>query len=89
MALSYGEGLSCPLCGASTRVVETRRGAAKYTGWQQYLRRRRECMSALCGRRFSTQEVIVDGTKGVPLPERVTLRIQRPTVRNVVRKAVA
>lgn len=40
--------MNCPLCGADTKVIDTRSDGAE-------VRRRRECKS--CGHRFTTYEV--------------------------------
>lgn len=44
-------------CGGSTAVAETR---ASVEGGESFARRRRECLK--CGARFSTIEVVIEGT---------------------------
>lgn len=51
--------IPCVFCGAQTAVIETRGGTDK-TG--HYTRRRRQCVSSECGRRFTTYE------RAAPIP---------------------
>lgn len=52
--------ITCPECGAETRVIETRE-----TPSGAYQRRRRACVSIACNRRLSTVEMIVELPHGI------------------------
>ena len=65
-----GNSFLCPLCGGGTTVTDTRPNRSINA-----VRRRRACLEAICGHRFTTMEVAYTVTTGVdPARKNAVLR---------------